>query len=156
MIQACSVPLVMRDTATFLAHFAAQPNVLQPRIGATGYCMGGRMAFSAAAHYPDRFAAAAAFHPGGMVSDAPDSPHRLAPKVKARLFIAAAEDDATFTDEQKGRFEEALRAAGVDHRFETWPARHGWVPPDMPTHDPAQAERHWQVLLELLGETFSR
>ena len=156
MIQACSPALVMRDTVTFLAHFAAQPNVLQPRIGATGYCMGGRMAFSAAAHYPERFAAAAAFHPGGMVTDAPDSPHLLAPKVKARLLIAAAQDDASFTDEQKGRFEEALRAAGVDHRFETWPARHGWVPPDMPTHDPAQAERHWQVLLELLGQTFSR
>ncbi len=156
MTASCSPALVARDTAAFLAHFAAQPNVLQPRIGATGYCMGGRFALGAAGEYPDRFAAVAAFHPGGLASDAPDSPHLAAPRVKARVFVAAAQDDASFPDEQQRRLDEALTAAGVDHRIETWPARHGFVPADTPVHDPAQAERHVQVLFELLASALPR
>lgn len=148
MSTAGAVANVMRDTAAFLAHFAAQPRVRQPRIGATGYCMGGRMALAAAGEYPDRFAAVAAFHPGGLATDAPDSPHLLAPKMKARIYVAGAADDATFPDEQKRRLDEALTAAGVEHRIETYPARHGWVPSDTPVHDPAQAERHWKALFD--------
>ena len=41
---------------------------------------------------------------------------------------------------------------GVEHRIETYPARHGWVPSDTPAHDPAAAERHWKTLLELFGK----
>ena len=50
----------------------------------------------------------------------------------------------------KQRFEEALTAAGVDHRFETYAGmRHGWVPSDTPVHSPEGTERHFQALLEL-------
>jgi pimeloyl-ACP methyl ester carboxylesterase len=45
------------------------------KVGITGYCMGGRLALLAAATYPDRVAAAATYHPGGVVTDAADSPH---------------------------------------------------------------------------------
>ena len=154
MATAGAVANVMRDTAAFLAHFAAQPKVRQPRIGATGYCMGGRLALTAAGQYPDRFAAVAAFHPGGLATDAPDSPHLLAGKMKARVYVAGATDDASFPDEQKERLEEALRAAGVAHQIETYPARHGWVPADTPVHDPVQAERAMKKLLELFAEIF--
>ncbi|HEX6839159.1 MAG TPA: dienelactone hydrolase family protein [Polyangia bacterium] len=147
---------IMRDTAAYLAHFAGNPSVRQPRIGATGYCMGGRMALEAAGQYPDRFAGVAAFHPGGLATDAPDSPHLLAPKMKARVYVAGAEDDSSFPVEQKQRLEAALTAAGVAHRIETYPARHGWVPSDMPVHDAAQAERHWKALFDLFAATLPR
>jgi carboxymethylenebutenolidase len=45
--------------------------------------------------------------------------------------------------------EDALTKAGVDHKIETYPAKHGWVPRDTPVHDAAQAERHWQTLVAL-------
>jgi carboxymethylenebutenolidase len=150
-----SAALMARDTRAFLVHLDGDPRVRGPRFGATGYCMGGRMALTAAGLHPDRFAAVAAFHPGNVVTDAPDSPHLLAPKTKARLYVAGASEDATFSDEHKRQLEEALTAAGVPHRIETWPARHGFVPSDMPTHDPAQAERHWHTLLGLLGEALA-
>ena len=38
---------------------------------------------------------------------------------------------------------------GVDHRVETYAARHEWVPRDTAAHDPAAAERHWDTLLDL-------
>jgi carboxymethylenebutenolidase len=56
----------------------------------------------------------------------------------------------------KQRLQAALTEAGVDHKIETYPARHGWVFPDFPVYDAAAAERHWQSLLALLGSTLGR
>jgi carboxymethylenebutenolidase len=153
--QHASLEKLLRDTAAFLAHFAGEADVRPGKIGVTGYCMGGRLALCAAGHFPDRFAAAAAYHPGGLVTDAPDSPHLLAPKIRARVYVGGASEDQNFTDAQKQKLEEALTSAGVDHVLETYPARHGWVPSDTPVHDPAAAERHWQTLFALLERVFA-
>ncbi|MCA1828465.1 MAG: dienelactone hydrolase family protein [Myxococcales bacterium] len=142
-----TVPNVMRDTRAFLDWLGA------PKVGITGYCMGGRFALAAAGTYPDRIAAAAAYHPGNPASDAPESPHLLAPRMKARVYVGGASEDASFPEEQKKRLEESLTAARVDHLIETYPARHGWVPSDTPAHDPACAERHWRTLLDLFERT---
>ena len=146
----------LRDTPAFLDHLANAPDVAPGKYGVTGYCMGGGLAIVAAGHFPDRFAAAAAFHPGGLATDAPDSPHRLAPRITARIYVAGASEDANFPDEQKARFVEALTAAGVTHTVETYPARHGWVPRDTPVHDAACAERHWAALRDLFGATLGQ
>ncbi|MBX5481220.1 MAG: dienelactone hydrolase family protein [Myxococcaceae bacterium] len=155
-IPTVTVANVMRDTRVFLDHLAQSPQVNQKAgVGTTGYCMGGRLSFLAAGNFPDRIVAAAAFHPGGLVTDAPDSPHLLAPKIHARIYVAGAIEDANFTDEHKARLVKALTAANVRHVVETYPARHGWVPPDTAVHDPEQAERHWKALFELFGSTLS-
>jgi carboxymethylenebutenolidase len=143
----------MRDTKAFLAHLAAEPMVVQGKLGTTGYCMGGGFALTAAGTFPERFAAAAAYHPGGLATDAPDSPHLLAPKIRARVYVGAAMEDPSFPEDQKRKLGEALTAAGVDHVIETYQARHGWVPSDTPVHDAAQAEKHWQTLLDLFEKT---
>jgi carboxymethylenebutenolidase len=142
----------MSDTRAFLDYFAAQPDSKAARIGTTGYCMGGLMSLTAAGTYPDRIVAAASYHGGRLATDAPDSPHRLAPKIKARVYVAGAAEDASFPDDMKGRLEEALTRAGVDHRIETYPAKHGWVFRDMPVYDAAAAERHWQTMFALFEE----
>jgi carboxymethylenebutenolidase len=147
---------IMSDTRAFLDYLDAQPEVRKGPIGVTGYCMGGRMSLSAAGTYPDRIAAAAAFHPGRMVTEAPDSPHLLVPKVRARVYIAGAIEDPSFTDEEKARLDAALTAAGVDHTIETYPAKHGWVFRDTPTYDEASTERHWKSLLAFFGTTLKR
>ena len=108
------------------------------------------MSLTAAGTYPDRIAATASYHGGRLATDAPDSPHLLAPKIKSRVYIAGASDDQTFPDEMKERLERALTAAGVHHVIETYPAKHGWVFRDTPVFDAAAAERHWRTLLALL------
>ncbi len=153
---AASVDMVMRDTRAFLAHLAAQPDVVQPKVGVVGYCMGAKMALAAAGTFGERIAAAAGYHPGNIAVDAPDSPHLLADKMRARIYVGGAMEDQTFPDEQKQRLEKALTDAHVDHVIETYPARHGWVPSDTPVHDPVQAERHWQTLTDLLAATLVR
>jgi carboxymethylenebutenolidase len=141
---------IMSDTRAFLDTLAAQPDVRGGGIGTTGYCMGGLMSLSAAGTYPDRIVAAASYHGARLATDAPDSPHLLAPRIKARVYVAGAIEDASFPDDMKATLEDALTKAGVDHKIETYPAKHGWVFRDMPVYDPACAERHWQTLLELL------
>jgi carboxymethylenebutenolidase len=143
----------MRDTESFLAFLATHPDVLQPHLGTVGYCMGGAIALSAAGHFPDRIVAAAAFHPAGLATDQPTSPHLLAGKIKARVYVGGASEDANFPADMKQRLEAALTEAHVDHTIETYPARHGWVPRDTPVHDPTQANRHWHALFQLFGST---
>jgi carboxymethylenebutenolidase len=138
---------IMSDTGAFLDYLAAQPDVRPGGIGTTGYCMGGLMSLTAAGTYPDRIAAAASFHGGRLATEAPDSPHLLAPRIEARVYVAGAIEDASFPDDMKQRLADALSHAGVDYTIETYPAKHGWVFRDTPVYDAAAAERHWRTLV---------
>ncbi len=143
-----------RDTGAFLDWLALQPQVKPGKVGCTGYCMGGGLALRAAGNFPDRIAAAAAFHGGRLATDAPDSPHLLAPKIRAKVYVAGADEDAGFPPQQADRLRDALTAAGVANTVEIYQgARHGYAPPDMPVYNEAAAERHWRELVKLLDET---
>ncbi|MGC2650640.1 MAG: dienelactone hydrolase family protein [Candidatus Cybelea sp.] len=147
---------IMSDTRAFLEYLAEQPDVKPGRIGTTGYCLGGLMSLTAAGTYPDRIVATASYHGGRLATDAPDSPHLLAPKIKSRVYVAGAIEDQSFPDEMKERLEVALTSAGVDHEIETYQAKHGWVLRDTPAYAAAAAERHWQTLIEVLEATLKR
>lgn len=143
---------VMSDTAAILAAIRSRPDVVSGPVGVVGYCMGGRLALIAAGTYPDQVAVAASYHGGGLATDAPTSPHLLACRIKAKIYVARAIDDPNFTDAMKDKLEAALTDAGVDHAVETYPAKHGWVLRDMPVYDAAEAEHHWRTLTPLLAE----
>ena len=147
---------IMADMPAFLDYLAAQRDVKPGPIGITGYCMGGRLALIAAGTFPERIAAAASYHGGRLANDDPDSPHRLAPRMRARVYVAGAIEDLSFPDDMKQRLETALTDAGVDHEIETYPAKHGWVFADFPVYDAAAAERHWQTLVALLDSKLKR
>jgi len=144
---------IMSDTRAFIDYLASEPDVQAGGIGVTGYCMGGLMALTAAGTFPERIVAAASFHGGRLATDAPESPHLLAPKIKARVYVAGATDDASFPDEMKQRLDQALSDAKVEHVIETYPAKHGWVFSDTPVYDAAANERHWRELLALYEAT---
>ena len=146
--------MAARDTEAVLEFLAVQPEVApRTKVGTTGYCMGGSFALTAAGRHPDRVGAAASFHGGQIASTAPDSPHLLAGSIQATLYIAGAENDDSFDDEQFGRMSTALTEAGVEHTLVTYPAAHGFAVPDNPTYDEAAAARHWQALEELYAST---
>ncbi len=105
----------------------------------------------AAGTFPDRIAAAASFHGGGLATDAPDSPHLLAAKIRASVYIGVAGIDPYFPDSEKERLQSALETAGVRYQLEVYPGvRHGFTMTDVPVYDREAAERHWQKLLQLL------
>ena len=153
--QHASPAQIERDIPAFFEFLDAQADVVRGPIGITGYCMGGRLAVITAAKHPDRIAACGAFHPGGLVSDAPDSPHKLVGSIKAKCHIAGAMEDQSFTVEQRETFAKALAEAGVTAEVIEYPAKHGWVPTDTPVYDAAQAERHYRALFELFSSTLT-
>jgi carboxymethylenebutenolidase len=141
------------DLDAFLAYLDTRSDVSGDRLGAVGFCMGGGMAIMAAGTRPDRIAAIASFHGGNLATDAADSPHLIAPKLKAELYIAAAENDGSYPPAMAERFEDALNDARVSYRAETYSAHHGWMKPDFPVYDEAAAERGWKEMLAFFGRT---
>jgi carboxymethylenebutenolidase len=116
--------------------------------------MGGGISLTVAGTYPDRIAAAASFHGGNLATDSDLSPHLLAPKMKARVLVAGADQDHGYPPEMAERLDEALTEAGVDHVCEIYPgALHGWTMTDFPIYNEAAAERHWAELFALFEGT---
>jgi carboxymethylenebutenolidase len=98
--------------------------------------------------------ASAGFHGGRLATDDPDSPHLLAPKIKAKVYVGGADEDAGFPPEQADRLRDALTAAGVENTVEIYKgARHGYAPPDMPVYNEEASERHWREMLKLFDAT---
>jgi carboxymethylenebutenolidase len=124
------------------------------KIGTVGYCMGGGMAMRTAAVEPGKVAAAASFHGSQLASDAPDSPHLLAPKLKANMYFGFAIEDRSMPPEAVEKLKSALDAAGVDYEGEVYPgARHGWCVKDHTVYHEHQAEHAWHHLVELFKST---
>ena len=96
------------------------------------------------------------FHGGNLATDAPTSPHLFAPKLKAEVYVAAAENDGSYTREMAERLEKALAQAGLRYSTDTYPAAHGWMMPDFPVYDHAGAERGWVEMLALFDRNLHR
>ncbi len=139
-----------RDTAAFLDYLSGRPEVKGDKVGTTGYCMGGAQSLTAAAEFPDRVAAAGAFHAGRLATDQPDSPHRHVGRIRGEVYVAVAGIDPFLGPTETDDIRAALEAAGTRHTLEIYPdVQHGWTMPDLPIYDRPAAERHWDNLLAL-------
>jgi carboxymethylenebutenolidase len=146
-----------KDAVAYVAFLDAQKEVNKAKkIGTQGYCMGGALVVKTAAALPDRIGAGASFHGGGLVTDKPDSPHLLAPKIKARMYFGVASNDDARQPDAKDKLKEAFAAAKVPAEIEVYAgALHGWCVPDMPTqngtpiYNKPDAERAWGKLIAL-------
>jgi carboxymethylenebutenolidase len=154
LIQSINSAMVMRDTTAVITVLDAERSARTERMGVVGYCMGGGYALAAAGTFPDRIAVAASFHGGSLATDKADSPHTFAARMRGKVYVGAAEIDATFPPEQQERLRRALTDAGVEHRLEVYPgAKHGFAVTGHLAYDRDASERHWKTLFELLDET---
>jgi carboxymethylenebutenolidase len=144
--------MLASDVGACLDVLASRADVDAARVGAVGYCMGGRNAFLAAMRFPERLRATASIHPGGLVTPDPTSPHLSAGSAQARMYFGIAKDDMFCTREQAETLGQALTAAGKRHQIEHYEARHGWAVIDTPVFDAGEAERHWKAILALFAE----
>ena len=150
MIAAITPPGVTSDTMAFVAWLDKQASVERARgIGTIGYCMTGPFTVRAAAAVPRRVKAAVSCHGGGLVTPAPDSPHRLIASTSASYLFAIARNDDARAPGDKDALRAAAKAAGRAAEVEVYNADHGWCTLDAPTYDKAEAARAWARALAL-------
>jgi carboxymethylenebutenolidase len=143
-----------KDALAFVAWLDQQKEVNKDKkIGTQGYCMGGPLVMRTAAASP-RIGAGGSFHGGGLVTDQPNSPHLLAPKIHARMYFGVAKNDDERQPDAKDKLKAAMADAKVPAEIEVYPSQHGWcmsdfTAPPTPIYDKAQAERAWGKLLAL-------
>lgn len=143
----------LTDAKALTAWLDQQPAVdRSKKLGTTGYCMGGPIVFRTAAASPERVGAAATFHGGGLVTDKPESPHLLVPKMKAQLLVAVASNDDAKQPAAKDTLKAAFAEASLTAKVEVYEgALHGWCPPDSHVYARESAERAWTELLALFA-----
>jgi carboxymethylenebutenolidase len=153
--QSLSTAMVMRDLTAILG--APECGMTgSPALGCVGYCMGGAFALAAAGRFPDRIAAAASIHGGGLVTPSPDSPDRSLANAKGRLYLGFAGLDPYFHAEQAGSLAANAYAAGIDLVTETYAGvYHGFAVADTPAFNAAAAARHWRRLETFFGEALA-
>ena len=152
MIAAITPPGVTSDTMAFVGWLDKQGATDRQRgIGSIGYCMTGPFTVRAAAAVPRRIKAAVSCHGGGLVTAAPDSPHRLIASTQASYLIAIARNDDARAPGDKEALRAAAKAAGRAAEVEVYNADHGWCTLDAPTYDKAEAARAWGRALALFG-----
>jgi carboxymethylenebutenolidase len=139
------------DARALFDYLAARDDVSGSVFGTTGYCMGGRTSLIVAGRVPERVAAAMSFHGGRLATDDAGSPHLFADRIRAAVYVGAAENDASFPPEQADLLDAALTDAGVEHTIEWYPAPHGFAVPDNAPYDEAAAERHWMATAAFFG-----
>lgn len=151
LIHSITPEMMAADAAAFFDNLGSRPEVRGNSFGVCGYCMGGRTSLVVAGRVPDRVAAAASFHGGGLATDGPDSPHLLAEQIQAAVYVGGAKNDGSFTKQQAAILEDALTAAGVEHTIETYAGEHGFAVPDNPPYNADAAERHWAAMRDLFA-----
>jgi carboxymethylenebutenolidase len=151
MAAALTADANISDAKSYIDFLDAQPQTDKKRkMGVQGYCMGGPLTFRTAAIAPGRISAAATFHGGGLVTDKPDSPHLLIPKMKAHFLIAIAANDDAKQPDAKDTLKAAFAQAQIPAKIEVFEGtKHGWCPPDSHVYDRDAAEKAWAEMLTL-------
>ncbi len=152
MMQSLTPEATVTDARAFIPWLDRQPAVSRARkMASTGYCMGGPFTLRAAAQFPQRIGAGATFHGAGLVTDRPDSPHLLIPRIRAQYLMAIAESDDRKQPEAKTILRDTFAEAHLQAEIGVYPGTmHGWCVPDLQVYNHDEAEKAWARQLALL------
>jgi carboxymethylenebutenolidase len=119
-------------------------------MGCIGYCMSGQFVLSVAGTFPERFKAMVSLHGVKHVTDKPDSPHKLVPKLQGEQYFGFAETDPHVPAAEVEALRQTIEANKTKTLFEIHPgAEHGFVFADRQAYNKREAERSWERIFPL-------
>jgi carboxymethylenebutenolidase len=147
--RALTVDMVMTDTEAMLDYLKGNDDVGN-KIGCMGYCMSGQFVVAAAGNFPDEFGAAASLYGTRIVTDSPDSPHLLADKIQAEVYLGWASEDPFVEANVIPDLSKAFDDNGVKYTSVTHPdTQHGYSFPQRPIYDETASEQDWTAIFSM-------
>ena len=147
--------MIVRDTRG-VVDYCSQSNFITKKIGCIGYCMSGQFVISVAGNFPKEIKAAASLYGVRIVTDQPDSPHLLADKIQAELYLGFAEHDQFVENNVIPDLTAALDANNVSYTCETHVGtEHGFCFKQRPAYSHDAAEKVWDTVFDLYKRTLS-
>ena len=143
--------MVVEDSGAILQFLRSGREPVKPdAVGSIGYCMGGRHVLCVAGHFPERMTAGASLHGTTLVSEAPDSPHRLVREFRGELYCGFAEMDPYAPLSMVKELDDLLRPCTVDYRYAIHEgAQHGYALPNRDIFDARGAARDWEHIFAM-------
>ena len=142
--------LVSDDTAAMIAWFDAQDKARPGAIGCVGHCMSGCYITTVAARFPHRIKAAASLYGVNIVTDKPDSSHRLVNDVAGELYYAFAEHDQSVPAHVVPALRAALAETDVANTVKVFAGtHHGFCFAERAVYDAVAAEQTWTDIFDM-------
>ncbi len=146
-LNALDADQMIADAKDALAYLRSREDVKGEKIGVTGFCIGGHMAYLTACETD--VAAAAAYYGGGIA--APQGPGggpstlSRTPKISGRIVCYFGGQDTMIPQDQVDAIRKSLEDAGVDHEVHVYEdADHGFNCDQRATYHAASAADAWE------------
>ena len=136
---------IVPDVSAAIEHVKTLPDVRADRVGITGFCMGGRVAYLMAAHRPD-LKAAVIFYGGNIMSpwgEGP-APFELSEQIACPVLGLFGADDGNPNPADVAKIDAELTRLGKPHEFHSYAgAGHAFMSEGRPNFRPDAAADAW-------------
>jgi carboxymethylenebutenolidase len=146
---------VVADLRALVSNLKADPEVRGDRIGITGFCMGGRIAYLAACEIPELRAAVPWY--GGAIAgpqmvEGATPPVEKTRSTKAAWLLHFAENDSYIPPEVVEEVRKALEREGEEFELYVYPgAEHGFFCDERSSYHPEAASLAWERTLRFFA-----
>jgi carboxymethylenebutenolidase len=148
-------PDIVSDINTTVDWLRNHPAIDGQHIGVTGFCMGGRVAWLAAATNP-HIKATVPYYGGNLFvkwGNPEQTPFELATNINCPILFHFGELDINPSAEDKARLDAELTRLGKEHQFYTYPgADHGFMDFTRHRHNKEAEETSWPRTLEFFDQ----
>jgi len=141
---------IVADVGSAIAYLEKQPFARADRIGITGFCMGGRVAYLVACKLSDKIKAAVPFYGGGI-------PVKETAGLKAPVLAFFGEDDPFIPLEQVEQLKAEAKRLGKQVEVIVYPkAPHGFFCDERDSYRPEAAKDAWEHLKTFFAHHLKR
>ena len=134
----------MEDIGAAISQLKSQGNVKPGCIGVTGFCMGGRLTYLAAAHHASDLKCVVPYYGGGITMGNP-SPLSRTGEIKCPMYLFFGAKDQLIPMDQVGQINTELTTKKVSFQMKIYPeAGHGFNCDDRGSYHEASAKDAWE------------